>query len=141
WKKDHVARVFAASRSELGLSGSKRKLEMKTVGGTSCASASLIALDVVRLSRYANLPGDGWYSGDSHVHLMRDQAADLNVWAQMAAEACMWATCSRWATSKAPTSSSRRGIGRGGSSATITRSSPVRKIRARGCAATRSIGI
>jgi hypothetical protein len=40
----------------------------------------------VPLSRYADLPRDGWYSGDSHIHLMRDQPADLNVWAQMAAE-------------------------------------------------------
>jgi hypothetical protein len=46
WKKDHFTRVFAASRSELGLSGAKRKLEMKTVGETSCAVANLVALDV-----------------------------------------------------------------------------------------------
>jgi hypothetical protein len=40
----------------------------------------------VPLERYADLPGSGWYSGDSHVHLMRDQPADLNIWGQMAAE-------------------------------------------------------
>jgi hypothetical protein len=38
--------VLAASRSELGLSGSKRKVEMRTVNGRSCAVASLLAFDV-----------------------------------------------------------------------------------------------
>ena len=38
------------------------------------------------LHRYVDLPSAGWYSGDSHVHLMRERAADLGVWGQMAAE-------------------------------------------------------
>jgi hypothetical protein len=46
WKRDHFTRIFAASRSELGLSGSKRKVVMKTVGGLSCAVAGVIAFDV-----------------------------------------------------------------------------------------------
>jgi len=37
WKKDHVTRTFAASRSELGLAGTKRKVEMKAVGDRMCA--------------------------------------------------------------------------------------------------------
>ena len=40
----------------------------------------------VSMQRYADLPGRGWFSGDSHIHLMRDQAADLAVWGQVAAE-------------------------------------------------------
>jgi hypothetical protein len=40
----------------------------------------------VQLDRYADLPAARWYSADSHVHLMRDQPADLNIWTQMAAE-------------------------------------------------------
>src|SRR4051812_45019905 len=46
WKKEHIARVLAASRSELGLSGGKRKVEMKTVGDKSCAVGNLLAFDV-----------------------------------------------------------------------------------------------
>jgi hypothetical protein len=46
WKKEHIVRVIAASRSELGLSGSKRKVEMKTIAGQSCAVGSLLAFDV-----------------------------------------------------------------------------------------------
>ena len=40
----------------------------------------------VMLERYADLPAGAWHSGDSHVHLMREQPADLNVWGQMVAE-------------------------------------------------------
>ena len=40
----------------------------------------------VALERYADLPSRGWYSGDDHIHLARDSARDLNVWAQVAAE-------------------------------------------------------
>ena len=40
----------------------------------------------VALDRYADLPADGWFSGDSHVHLGRDRSDDLNVWGQIAAE-------------------------------------------------------
>jgi hypothetical protein len=46
WKKDHVTRTFAASRSELGLAGTKRKVEMKTVGDRTCAVAGVLAFDV-----------------------------------------------------------------------------------------------
>ena len=40
----------------------------------------------VSLERYADLPADGWYSGDSHVHIARDHTEDDAVWAQVAAE-------------------------------------------------------
>jgi hypothetical protein len=46
WQKAHITRVIAANRSELGLSGSKRKVEMKTIDGQSCAVGSLLAFDV-----------------------------------------------------------------------------------------------
>jgi hypothetical protein len=48
--------------------------------------ADQISNITVTLSRYDDLPGRGWYSGDSHVHLQRDQVADPEVWAQIAAE-------------------------------------------------------
>lgn len=40
----------------------------------------------VSLERYADLPAQGWYSGDSHVHIARDHTEDDAVWAQIAAE-------------------------------------------------------
>jgi len=46
WKKERIARVVAANRSELGLSGSKRKIETKTIAGRSCLVGSLLGFDV-----------------------------------------------------------------------------------------------
>jgi hypothetical protein len=40
----------------------------------------------VNLERYADLPARGWYSGDDHIHLARDETRDLSVWTQVAAE-------------------------------------------------------
>jgi hypothetical protein len=40
----------------------------------------------IPLERYADLPGSGWYSGDSHIHLTRDEVADPLVWGMSAAE-------------------------------------------------------
>ncbi len=40
----------------------------------------------VALERYADLPGRGWFSGDSHVHIARDETDDDAVWGQVAAE-------------------------------------------------------
>src|SRR5579871_869450 len=40
----------------------------------------------VRLERYADLPSEGWFSGDDHIHLARDRVADPAVWTQIAAE-------------------------------------------------------
>ena len=40
----------------------------------------------VALQRYINQPSRGWYSGDTHLHLMRDQAQDPAVWGMVAAE-------------------------------------------------------
>src|SRR5262249_50075518 len=46
WQKPHIARALAASRSELGLSGSKLRLDTKQVGESRCAVGSLFAVDV-----------------------------------------------------------------------------------------------
>ncbi len=40
----------------------------------------------VVLRRYADLPAEGWISGDDHIHLARDASRDLTVWTQVAAE-------------------------------------------------------
>jgi hypothetical protein len=87
WKKDHVARVFAASRSELGLSGSKRKLEMKNAGGTKLdivAGAQLNPdvdkldrLELVVLGDVQERQGAG---GADRIHLQKTIAADHSMW-------------------------------------------------------------
>jgi hypothetical protein len=40
----------------------------------------------VPLQRYIDQRARGWYSGDTHLHLMRDVTDDLDVWGQVAAE-------------------------------------------------------
>src|SRR5262249_20809762 len=40
----------------------------------------------VGLRRYDDLTRKGWFSGESHLHLARDRAAEPNVWTQVAAE-------------------------------------------------------
>ena len=40
----------------------------------------------VALKRYADLPAEGWISGDDHIHLARDASRDQTVWTQVAAE-------------------------------------------------------
>jgi hypothetical protein len=40
----------------------------------------------VALERYADLPAKGWYSGDGHIHVTRDEAADPVIWGFVAAE-------------------------------------------------------
>jgi hypothetical protein len=40
----------------------------------------------VSLDRFQDLPAQGWYSGESHLHLSREQVVDKDVFAQVAAE-------------------------------------------------------
>lgn len=40
----------------------------------------------VPLDRYVDMASQGWYSGDSHIHLTRDKVADPVVWGMVAAE-------------------------------------------------------
>lgn len=40
----------------------------------------------VSLERYADMPAKGWYSGDSHIHVTRDEVADPTIWGFVAAE-------------------------------------------------------
>jgi hypothetical protein len=40
----------------------------------------------VTLTRYDDLPKRGWFSGESHLHLQRNQVGEPAVWAQVAAE-------------------------------------------------------
>jgi hypothetical protein len=40
----------------------------------------------VALQRYSDMPSKGWYSGDSHIHVTRDEVADPKIWGFVAAE-------------------------------------------------------
>lgn len=40
----------------------------------------------VALERFADMPAKGWYSGDAHIHVTRDEVADPAIWGFVAAE-------------------------------------------------------
>jgi len=40
----------------------------------------------IALDRYSDMPKQGWYSGDAHIHLTRDDVADPVIWGMVAAE-------------------------------------------------------
>ncbi len=40
----------------------------------------------VKLERYANMPAAGWYSGDAHIHVTRDEVVDPATWGFISAE-------------------------------------------------------
>ena len=40
----------------------------------------------IALERYADMPKAGWYSGDGHIHVTRDQVDDQAIWGFVAAE-------------------------------------------------------
>ena len=48
--------------------------------------ANQTAAVTVELERYADMPAAGWYSGDAHIHVTRDQVEDDNIWGFVAGE-------------------------------------------------------
>ncbi|HEY6123174.1 MAG TPA: CehA/McbA family metallohydrolase [Steroidobacteraceae bacterium] len=40
----------------------------------------------IDLQRYADMPAAGWYSGDAHIHVTRDEVADPQLWGFVSAE-------------------------------------------------------
>ena len=60
--------------------------EYRVYRGKVEVKADETATASVTLDRYADLPAAGWFSGESHVHLMRERRDDANVWGQLAAE-------------------------------------------------------
>ena len=63
-----------------------RGLEFHAYKGAVEVRENQISMVTVSLERYANLPAKGWYSGDSHIHLTRDEVADPLVWGMVAGE-------------------------------------------------------
>ena len=60
--------------------------EYRTVTRSVEVKAGDTSRVTVALQRYINQPSRGWYSGDTHLHLMRDQVQDPTVWGMVAGE-------------------------------------------------------
>jgi hypothetical protein len=63
-----------------------RGLEYRAVRSRFDVGADQTASVTVELERYSNMPASGWYSGDAHIHVTRDEVADPNLWGFVAAE-------------------------------------------------------
>lgn len=63
-----------------------RGIEFKAWRGKIEVKKDQTTTTTVALERYANLPAKGWYSGDAHIHVTRDEAADPVIWGFVAAE-------------------------------------------------------
>jgi len=60
--------------------------EFRVYHGTFEVKANATSALNIALTRYADMPSKGWYSGDSHIHLTRDVVADPVIWGMVAAE-------------------------------------------------------
>jgi len=60
--------------------------EYRVFKGAVDVKAGQLARVAIPLQRFINQPSRGWYSGDTHLHLMREQTQDAAVWGQVAAE-------------------------------------------------------
>ena len=60
--------------------------EFKAWRGKLEVKKDKVTKSTVSLERYADLPAKGWYSGDAHIHVTRDEAADPTIWGFVAAE-------------------------------------------------------
>jgi hypothetical protein len=63
-----------------------RGFEYRAYRGSFVVHKDKATMVTIPLVRYADMPGRGWYSGDSHIHLTRDEVADPLVWGMVAAE-------------------------------------------------------
>jgi hypothetical protein len=63
-----------------------RGLEFRAYRGTVDIEPNETSEVTIALERHANMPAAGWYSGDAHIHLTRDNVADPLIWGMVAAE-------------------------------------------------------
>lgn len=60
--------------------------EYRVYQGTVDVRAGETTDATLKLERYIDQPSRGWYSGDGHLHLMRDETEDVTLWGYVTAE-------------------------------------------------------
>jgi hypothetical protein len=92
WPSPNRAAFYVDSRYEGRVPVGKYELfatrgpEFKAWRGTVEIRADQVSKVTVSLERYLDMPKEGWYSGDTHIHVTRDDVADQDVWGFVAAE-------------------------------------------------------
>lgn len=79
---NYTSRLPAGKYELVITRGPEFKAHTSTFTVTKGATAKVTA----SLERYADMPAKGWYSGDAHIHVTRDEVADRNIWGFVAAE-------------------------------------------------------
>jgi hypothetical protein len=63
-----------------------RGMEFRAYRGKFEVKKNQTSKVTIAMERYADLPRQGWYSGDAHIHVTRDEVADPALWGFVAAE-------------------------------------------------------
>jgi hypothetical protein len=79
---EYEAKVPAGSYELIATRG----LEFRAYHDTVDIKPDRTADVTIALERYVDMPSTGWYSGDAHIHLTRDNVADPVIWGMVAAE-------------------------------------------------------
>ncbi|MDX3899242.1 MAG: CehA/McbA family metallohydrolase [Sphingobium sp.] len=80
--RHYEARV-PAGRYELVVG---RGIEYKFHRSSITIAKDQVTEATVKLERYADMPASGWYSGDAHIHVTRDEVVDPATWGFISAE-------------------------------------------------------
>ncbi len=92
WPSPHRQAFYVNGRYESQVPAGRYELvatrgpEYRAFTSTVDVKAGQTVQILIPLQRYIDQPSRGWYSGDTHLHLMRDQTKDLAVWGQVAGE-------------------------------------------------------
>jgi hypothetical protein len=92
WPSAHRLAFYASGTYEAEVPAGRYELvatkgpEYRAFKGSVDVKAGETTDATVALQRYIDQPSRGWFSGDTHLHLMRDRTDDLAVWGLVAAE-------------------------------------------------------
>ena len=92
WPSSHRVAFYVSGTYEADVPAGRYELvatkgpEYRTFKASVDVKAGQTSVVSVPLTRYIDQPSRGWFSGDTHLHLMRDRTDDLDVWGLVAAE-------------------------------------------------------
>jgi hypothetical protein len=92
WPSVHRLAFYANGTYESDVPAGRYELvatkgpEYRVFKGAVDVTPGQTAVASVTLQRYIDQPSRGWFSGDTHLHLMRDRVDDVGVWGLVAAE-------------------------------------------------------
>jgi hypothetical protein len=92
WPSPHRLAFYASGSYEGDVPAGRYEVvatkgpEYRVFKGTVEVKPGETTIAAVVLQRFIDQPSRGWFSGDTHLHLMRDRVDDVGVWGLVAAE-------------------------------------------------------